>query len=120
MTLSGPTCRYSSLERGRSPVFTQVFKVARLSDRLLDEYPVFMRGELLLGWSPSMGQWCLERLGLKRRVSQLQNYRAGDFVVRRVHPMPRESGYALSIEKTMPTPGATERLLFDITTGKRR
>jgi len=38
---------------------TQVFKVKSSGDELLDEYPVYMRGELYLGWSPILGKWSL-------------------------------------------------------------
>jgi hypothetical protein len=45
---------------------TKVFKVKRDGDELLDEYPVYMRGELLLGRSPIIGKWCLVHLEPER------------------------------------------------------
>src|SRR5262245_22212626 len=41
---------------------TQVFRVKSSGDELLDEYPVYMRGELYLGWSPILGKWSLVHL----------------------------------------------------------
>lgn len=45
---------------------TKVFKVERGGDKLLDEYPVYMRGELYLRWSPNGGKWCLVHLEPER------------------------------------------------------
>jgi len=49
---------------------TQVFAVKHGEDELLDEYPVYMRGELFLAWSPSSGQWSLVHLELARVWSE--------------------------------------------------
>jgi hypothetical protein len=48
---------------------TQVFKVRSNGDELVDEYPVYMRGELYLGWDPSAGKWCLVHLEPERITS---------------------------------------------------
>ncbi len=48
---------------------TKVFQVKRDGDKLLDEYPVYMRGELYLGWSPIAGKWCLVHLEPERITS---------------------------------------------------
>ena len=67
---------------------TQVFRVRKDEDELLDEYPVFMRGELFLGWSPLAGKWCLVHLEPERirsnddytklgKVSRLTFYMGG-------------------------------------------
>lgn len=48
---------------------TQVFQVTSDVDKLLDEYPVYMRGELYLGWSPITGKWCLVHLEPERITS---------------------------------------------------
>jgi hypothetical protein len=48
---------------------TKVFQVKRDGDELLDEYPVYMRGELYLGWSPTAGKWCLVHLEPERITS---------------------------------------------------
>ena len=48
---------------------TKVFQVKRDADELLDEYPVYMRGELYLGWSPIAGKWCLVHLEPERITS---------------------------------------------------
>ncbi len=49
--------------------YTKVFQVTRDGDKLLDEYPVYMRGELYLGWSPTAGKWCLVHLEPERITS---------------------------------------------------
>ena len=46
---------------------TQVFKVRSNGDELVDEYPVYMRGELYLGWDA--GKWCLVHLEPERITS---------------------------------------------------
>ena len=67
---------------------TQVFKVRSNGDELVDEYPVYMRGELYLGWDPIAGKWCLVHLEPERitsnndfekigRVSRLAFYMGG-------------------------------------------
>ena len=48
---------------------TQVFSVRSNGDELVDEYPVYMRGELYLGWSPIAGKWCLVHLEPERITS---------------------------------------------------
>ena len=48
---------------------TQVFKVRSNGDELVDEYPVYMRGELYLGWDPIAGKWCLIHLEPERITS---------------------------------------------------
>jgi hypothetical protein len=48
---------------------TQVFKVRTNGDELVDEYPVYMRGELYLGWDPIAGKWCLVHLEPERITS---------------------------------------------------
>ena len=48
---------------------TQVFRVRKNSDELLDEYPVYMRGELYLGGSPITGKSCLVHLEPERITS---------------------------------------------------
>jgi len=48
---------------------TQVFRVVRNGDELLDEYPVYMRGELYLGASPITGKCCLVHLEPERITS---------------------------------------------------
>jgi hypothetical protein len=48
---------------------TKVFQVKRDGDKLLDEYPVYMRGELYLGWSPIAGKWCLVHIEPERITS---------------------------------------------------
>jgi hypothetical protein len=45
---------------------TKVFKVKRGGDELLNEYPVYMRGDLFLGWSPTGSKWCLVHLEPER------------------------------------------------------
>lgn len=49
---------------------TKIFKVKSDADEILDEYPLFMRGELLLGWSPSKGKWCLVHIEPERITSK--------------------------------------------------
>lgn len=67
---------------------TQVFRVRNDQDELLDEYPVYMRGNLYLGWSPLAGKWCLVHLEPERiksnndyakvgKVSRLAFYMGG-------------------------------------------
>lgn len=53
---------------------TQVFRVKKDQDELLDEYPVFMRGELYLGWSPLAGKWCLVHVE-PERITSNDDYR---------------------------------------------
>ena len=48
---------------------TQVFKVKSNGDEVVDEYPIYMRGELYLGWSPIAGKWCLVHLEPERITS---------------------------------------------------
>lgn len=48
---------------------TQVFRVKSNGDELVDEYPLYMRGELYLGWSPITGKWCLVHLEPERITS---------------------------------------------------
>ncbi len=48
---------------------TQVFGVRKNGDELLDEYPLYMRGELYLGGSPITGKWCLVHLEPERITS---------------------------------------------------
>ncbi len=48
---------------------TQVFSVRSNGDEFVDEYPVYMRGELYLGWSPIAGKWCLAHLEPERITS---------------------------------------------------
>lgn len=48
---------------------TQVFKVRSNGDELVDEYPVYMRGELYLGPDPIGGKWCLVHLEPERITS---------------------------------------------------
>src|SRR5438552_3365315 len=48
---------------------TQVFRVRKNGDELLDEYPVYMRGELHLGWSPTLGKYCLVHVEPERITS---------------------------------------------------
>jgi len=50
---------------------TQVLRVRNSGDELLDEYPVYMRGELYLGWSPILGKWCLVHLEPARVSSDI-------------------------------------------------
>jgi hypothetical protein len=47
---------------------TQVFRVRKNGDELLDEYPVYMRGEVYLGGSPT-GKCCLVHLEPERITS---------------------------------------------------
>ena len=56
---------------------TQVFAVKRGGDELLDEYPVYMRGELYLGWSPLSGKWCLVHLEPERITSNNDGWKLG-------------------------------------------
>ena len=136
---------------------TQVFKVTRDTDQIMDEYPVYMRGQLFLGRSPIAGKWCLVHLepkrvqsdidylnigkisrltfymggeqvfsyttedllkfGLRNHVSGLQNHNLGEFMVHGIEQIPLSNYYVLTIEKTT-LQGKTEKILFDITTGK--
>ncbi len=48
---------------------TQVFEVRKNGDELLEEYPLYMRGELYLGGSPITGKWCLVHLEPERITS---------------------------------------------------
>jgi hypothetical protein len=48
---------------------TQVFRVRSEGDELLDEYPVYMRGELHLGWSPSAGKYAIVHVEPERITS---------------------------------------------------
>jgi len=48
---------------------TQVFRVRKNGDELLDEYPLYMRGELYLGGSPITGKSCLVHLEPERITS---------------------------------------------------
>jgi hypothetical protein len=48
---------------------TQVFRVRKNGDELLDEYPAYMRGELYLGASPITGKCCLVHLEPERITS---------------------------------------------------
>jgi len=36
---------------------TRVFRVKKDKDELLEEFPVYMRGDVFLGWSPLAGKW---------------------------------------------------------------
>jgi len=67
---------------------TQVFRVKSDGDELLDEYPIYMRGTLYLGWSPIAGKYCLVHVESERvtsnddysklgKVSQLAFYMGG-------------------------------------------
>ena len=71
---------------------TQVFRVRSDGDELVDEYPVYMRGELYLGWSPIAGKWCLVHLEPERitsnndfaklgKVSRLAFYMGGKEII---------------------------------------
>ena len=53
---------------------TQVFRVKRDDDELLDEYSVYMRGELFLGWSPIAGKYCLVHVE-PERITSNNDYR---------------------------------------------
>ena len=46
-----------------------MFRVRKNGDELLDEYPVYMRGELHLGWSPTLGKYCLVHVEPERITS---------------------------------------------------
>jgi len=70
---------------------TKVFQVKRDGDKLLDEYPIYMRGMLFLGWSPIAGKWCLVHLEPERvtsnddlrkigKVSRLTFYMGGELI----------------------------------------
>ena len=48
---------------------TQVFRVRKNGDELLDEYALYMRGELHIGWSPITGKYCLVHLESTRITS---------------------------------------------------
>lgn len=48
---------------------TQVFRVRKNGDELLDEYPLYMRGELYIGGSPITGKSCLVHLEPERITS---------------------------------------------------
>jgi hypothetical protein len=48
---------------------TQVFRVRKNGDELLDEYPLYMRGEFYLGGSPITGKSCLVHLEPERLTS---------------------------------------------------
>jgi hypothetical protein len=50
---------------------TQVFRVRSSGDELLDEYPVYMLGELHLGWSPIVGKWSVVHLEPARVSSDI-------------------------------------------------
>jgi hypothetical protein len=56
---------------------TQVVKVKNDSDEILDEYPVYMRGQLYLGWSPIQGKWCLIHLEPIRITNDKDYYNMG-------------------------------------------
>ncbi|SRR6266566_6477503 len=49
---------------------TQIFKVKIGGDEVLDEYPIYMRGEIYLGWSPIKGKWCLVHAESERTSSE--------------------------------------------------
>jgi hypothetical protein len=48
---------------------TQLFRVRKNGDELLDEYALYMRGELYIGWSPITGKYCLVHLEPTRITS---------------------------------------------------
>jgi hypothetical protein len=50
---------------------TRVFKVKADQDELVDEYPVYMYGDLYLEWSPLAGKWCLVHLEPARMTSDI-------------------------------------------------
>jgi hypothetical protein len=56
---------------------TQVFRVKKDGDELLDEYPVYMRGELYLGWSPIAGKYCLVHVEPERITSNDDSRKIG-------------------------------------------
>jgi hypothetical protein len=136
---------------------TQVFKVKKERDELLDEYPLYMRGTLYLGWSPLKAKWCLihvepaqilndiygnsgkvthlvfymggkeivsysdadlQQYGLMKNVATLQDGAPGQFIIQGVEQIPLTNNYVFTIEKLAQNKKGTEKLLFDITTGK--
>lgn len=56
---------------------TQVFRVRSSGDELLDEYPVYMRGELYLGWSPIAGKYGLVHVQPAILTSDIDRANAG-------------------------------------------
>lgn len=56
---------------------TQVFKVKNEGDELIDEYPMYMSGELYLGWSPIIGKWCLVQLAEATVTSDIDHKNMG-------------------------------------------
>jgi hypothetical protein len=56
---------------------TQVFRVRSPGDELLDEYPVYMRGELYLGWSPIVGKYGLVHVQPAIMTSDMDRANAG-------------------------------------------
>jgi len=54
---------------------TKVFQVKRDGDKLLDEYPIYMRGELYLGHSPIVGKKCLVHLEPERITSDAEMWK---------------------------------------------
>lgn len=53
---------------------TRVYKVKSDNDQLLDEYSLYMRGSLYLGWTPLAGKWCLVHVE-PARVTSDTDYR---------------------------------------------
>jgi len=63
---------------------TQVFRVRKNGDELLDEYSAYMRGELYLGASPITGKCCLvhlepERITTNNDLKSWERYLAWHF-----------------------------------------
>lgn len=56
---------------------TEVFRVTKDGDELIDEYPIYMRGELFLGWSPIVGGWAVVHLEPLRITSNNDYHKIG-------------------------------------------
>ncbi|MEM7601690.1 MAG: hypothetical protein AAF357_09770 [Verrucomicrobiota bacterium] len=128
--------------------FTQVFKVGKVKDELIDEYPVFMRGELFLEWSPIRGKWCLvhvepvritdesefSKIGLISRLrffmggKELRTYSSDDLEELGLRRMPSFEGisqipstnrYVFKMWKFKGVPERAGFVAFDVTTGQQ-
>ena len=56
---------------------TEVFRVRAAGDELLDQYPLYMRGQLYLGWNPLAGKWCIVQVEPERITSENDMMKVG-------------------------------------------
>ena len=57
---------------------TELYRVTKDGDELVDRYDVYMRGQLFLGWLPDLGKWAIVQLEPRRIVSNDERQKIGD------------------------------------------